>query len=91
LNDIVVHSARKVSFNSQYNFKVIILFYLFRVSRAFGTTKMFNYENRQMASASDFKVFTSINHVRFAHSWVDKKPDGELKCSGKAWQHIAGS
>jgi hypothetical protein len=23
--------------------------------------------------ASDFKVFTSINHVRFAHSWVDKK------------------
>jgi hypothetical protein len=24
-------------------------------------------------SASDFKVFTSINHVRFAHSWVDKK------------------
>jgi hypothetical protein len=51
---------------------------LFRVGRAFGTTKMFNYENRQMAyaphtSASDFKVFTSINHVRFAHSWVDKK------------------
>ena len=39
---------------------------------------MFNYENRQMAeaphtSASDFKVFTSINHVRFAHNWVDKK------------------
>jgi hypothetical protein len=32
---------------------------------------MFNYENRQMAS--DFKVFISINHVRFAHSWVDKK------------------
>jgi hypothetical protein len=31
---------------------------------------MFNYEN---TSASDFKVFTSINHVRFAHSWVDKK------------------
>jgi hypothetical protein len=24
-------------------------------------------------SASDFKVFISINHVRFAHSWVDKK------------------
>ena len=23
-------------------------------------------------SASDFKVFTSINHVRFAHNWVDK-------------------
>jgi hypothetical protein len=48
------------------------------IDRAFGTTKMFNYENRQMAhtSASDFKVFTSINHVRFAHSWVDKK---ELK------------
>jgi len=26
-----------------------------------------------LTSASDFKVFTSINHVRFAHSWVDKK------------------
>ena len=34
LNDIVVSSARNVSFNSQYNFKVIILFYLFRVGRA---------------------------------------------------------
>jgi hypothetical protein len=36
---------------------------------------MFNYKNRQMAhtSASDFKVFASINHVLFAHSWVDKK------------------
>jgi hypothetical protein len=46
-----------------------------RVGRDFGATKMFNYENSQMAhtSASDFKVFTSINHVRFAHSWVDKK------------------
>jgi len=31
-----VPSARNVSFNSQYNFKVIILFYLFRVGRAFG-------------------------------------------------------
>jgi hypothetical protein len=49
LNDIVVTSARNVSFNSQYNFKVIILFYLFRVGRTFGATKMFNYENRQMA------------------------------------------
>ena len=49
LNDIVVLSARSVSFNSQYNFKVILLFYLFRVGRAFGATKMFNYENRQMA------------------------------------------
>ena len=49
LNDIVVPSARNVSFNSQYNFKVIILFYLFRVGSAFGATKMFNYENTQMA------------------------------------------
>ena len=24
-------------------------------------------------STSDFKAFTSINHVRFAHNWVDKK------------------
>ena len=71
MNDIVVPSARNVSFNSQYNFKVTTLFYLFRVGRAFSATKMFNYENRQMAS--DFKVFTSINHVRFAHSWVLKK------------------
>jgi hypothetical protein len=46
------------------------LFSIF-VGRALGATKMFNYENRQMAS--DFKVFTSINHVRFAHSWVLKK------------------
>jgi hypothetical protein len=43
---------------------------------------MFNYENKQMAyaphtSASDFKVFTSINHVRFAHSWVDEKRLGD--------------
>ena len=49
-------SARNVSFNSQYNFKVIILFYLLRVGRVFGATKMFNYENRH-TSASDFKVF----------------------------------
>jgi hypothetical protein len=27
---------------------VIILFYLFRVGRAFGTTKMFNYKKREM-------------------------------------------
>jgi hypothetical protein len=73
LNDIVVPSARNVDFNSQYNFKVITLFYSFRVGRAFGATEMFNYENRQMAHTSDFKVFTSINHVHFAHSWVDKK------------------
>jgi hypothetical protein len=77
-----VHSARSVSFNSQYNFKVITLFYLYHVGRAFGATKMFNYENKQMAyaphtSASDFKVFTSINHVRFAHSWVEEKRLGD--------------
>ena len=41
---------------------------------------MFNYENRQMASASDFKVFTSINHVRIAHNWVDKKKSWEQLC-----------
>jgi hypothetical protein len=29
--------------------KVIILFYLFRVGRDFGATKMFNCQNRQMA------------------------------------------
>jgi hypothetical protein len=68
---MVVLSARNVSFNSQCNFKVITLFYSFRIGRAFGATKMFNYENRQMAS--DFEVFKSIKPVRFAHNWVDNK------------------
>jgi hypothetical protein len=35
----IVPLARKVSFNSQYNFKIITLFYLFRVGRTFGATK----------------------------------------------------
>jgi hypothetical protein len=39
---------------------------------------MFNYDKRQMTeaphtSASDFKELTNINHVRFAHSWVENK------------------
>jgi hypothetical protein len=70
LNDIVVPSARSVSFNSQYNFKVIILFYLFRVGCAF-------VQLRKQANGSHFRfrfqTFTSINPIRFAHSWVDKK------------------
>jgi hypothetical protein len=39
LNDIVVPSARNASFNSQYNFKVITLFYLFRVGQRYSITK----------------------------------------------------
>jgi hypothetical protein len=39
----------KTLFSILQFYKDIILFYLFRVGRAFGTTKMFNYENRQMA------------------------------------------
>jgi hypothetical protein len=49
---------------------------------------MFNYENRQMASASDFKVFTSINHVRFAHSWVDNKGCTRLAAASDKVYHL---
>jgi hypothetical protein len=64
-----VTSARNVSLNSQYNFKVIILFYVFRVGRAFKDVQLRKQIKKNglkapHTSASDFKVFTSINHVR---------------------------
>jgi hypothetical protein len=63
------HSNRKQSFTFELEGSVN------EINHKLCVTKLFNYENRQMAhtSASDFKVFTGINHVRFAHRWVDKK------------------
>jgi hypothetical protein len=68
-----VPSARSVSLNSQYNFKVIILFYLFRVGRAF--VQLRKQANGLSSSHFRFRFqrFTSINPIRFAQSWVDKK------------------
>jgi hypothetical protein len=67
------HSNRKQGFTFELEEgRVVIESFVNEINnKPLGATKMFNYENRQMAS--DFKVFTSINHVRFAHSWVLKK------------------
>ena len=92
-------SARNVSFNSQYNFKVIILFYLFRVGRTWRDKDVQLRKQANGLSSSHFrfrfqsvykyqpcfKVFTSINHVRFAHSWVDKKENTSFKNVWRTW------